>query len=249
MLASSFTVRDGPGESQTKAGYPADAPCNDVLGRIRLYSRSVQCVKSRKIVREGAGQPVVGVLVLRRLRCLANILPRSGVESRTMSVRAPAQGILIAAWLIVGCDGSQIRSSAGAGSPASSPDPEQTLSVEDREILDGAKRKAAELRELRADPSGFVEMGEWNAVDNGLINTYSRATSAELTNLSSFDVRDISGEFIYIDKNGAIMAKVPVSFEGELLAGETKKMKVRARNISGKAEIARLIVTNLTVRE
>ena len=144
------------------------------------------------------------------------------------------------------CDRDSARGVRGAPEV---PSDNQTLSREDREILDAAKRKKAELKDLRAHPNRFIQMEQWNSFDKGIINDYTEVTEVKMTNSSSFDVRDITGEFTYMSKQKEVMATVPIKLEGELRAGETKELKASTRTISGKAHGGTLTVKSVTVRE
>jgi hypothetical protein len=124
------------------------------------------------------------------------------------------------------------------------------ISREDREILDEAKRRKAELQEVRSTPAKYVTMaGGWTNYDKGIINDYSDVTEIVVHNASSFEVSDIEGEFTFRSKSDKVLAKVPVKLIGELRAGETKRLKTVGRTIEGSAAQGTLEVTSVLVHE
>ena len=156
--------------------------------------------------------------------------------------------VLVASAALIGCD------AAGPSAPPSPwptelPAAEQTLSQEDREVLEEAKRRKAELRDLKANPGKYIGMDNWTMYDKGIINDYTQVTAAKLRNSSAFDVVDIEGEFEYRSRSGAVLATVPIKFRGEVRAGEVANLGASARTISGHAAQGNLVVTKLRVRE
>lgn len=124
------------------------------------------------------------------------------------------------------------------------------LTREDRQLLDEVKRAEEARRDLEAHPNRYIQMvGKWNSFDKGIINTYTKVTGAELRNSSEFDVSDIKGEFTYHAGDGSVMATVPIEFEGELRAGETKALEARSQEISGGARGGTLKVTSVRLRK
>jgi hypothetical protein len=127
-------------------------------------------------------------------------------------------------------------------------DPE--LTPADRQLLDNVKRAEEAKKDLEVHPARYITMvGDWQSYDKGIINTYTKVTSAEVRNGSDFDVSDIRGEFTYYAGDGSVMATVPITFEGELRAGETKKLQADSQEISGGASKGELTVKSVRVRK
>jgi hypothetical protein len=123
------------------------------------------------------------------------------------------------------------------------------ISQEDKELLERVKAKEREREQLRTTPARFIQTGQWERFDKGIINTYTRATSVVFTNNSQFDVADIRGKISYLNGQEQEMATVPFKATGELPAGQTLKLNVSAGEISGGASTARIAVESVRVRE
>ena len=121
------------------------------------------------------------------------------------------------------------------------------MSREDKELLDQIKAKEKSKAEFVANPSKFLNAGNWDVYDKGIINSYSRATAIEFTNHSQFDVSDLEGRLTYMDENGHEMATVPFKAEGDVRAGETKKLMVSAGEITGASRHGRILVEKLRI--
>jgi len=121
------------------------------------------------------------------------------------------------------------------------------ISREDRELLDKMKAREQAKAQLAAQPSLFVSGGNPDVVDRGLIDTYTLTRAIEFENSSDFDVADISGKITYKDKGEAEMAIVPFTASGELRAGQTAKLKVKSREITGRAYKAQIHVERLRI--
>lgn len=121
------------------------------------------------------------------------------------------------------------------------------ISHEDRELLDKIKAREKAKAELSAMPSRFLRGGRWESFDKGIFNSYTRATSAEFTNASEFDVSELSGKLTYMDENGAELATVPFSAKGEVRAGQTTKLELTAGEITGSARKATFTVERVRI--
>jgi hypothetical protein len=121
------------------------------------------------------------------------------------------------------------------------------ISQEDRELLAKIKAKEKAKADLVADPSRYVDAGTWDLMDRGFFNSYSRATAVQMKNNSQFDISDIQGKLTYLNGKGEEMATVPFRAEGDLRAGEAKKLKVAAGEITGAAKRARITVESVRV--
>jgi len=122
-----------------------------------------------------------------------------------------------------------------------------TLSTEDRQILDRAKAREKARADLLATPSRFIEGGRWDLYDKGIINSYTRATAVEFTNRTEFDVSEIQGKITYFGEKGEELATVPFTADGNLRAGETKKLNVTAGEVTGRARQGRTVVEKLRI--
>lgn len=121
------------------------------------------------------------------------------------------------------------------------------ISQEDKELLERIKAKEKARAELEATPSQFIESGQWERFDKGIINDYTRATSMYFTNNSQFDVSDIAGKITFLSADGEEMATVPFRAHGEVRAGTTAKLEVTSGEISGAAHKARTVVEKIRI--
>lgn len=143
--------------------------------------------------------------------------------------------------LIANCDSSRAEPKTDAyNEPAA-------VSREDRELLDKIKARERAKAQLEAQPSHFISGGRFDVFDKGIINSYTLTTAIEFKNASEFDVTDIAGKITYQDENGAEMATVPFTANGELRAGQTVKLKVEAGEITGQARKGRTHVERLRI--
>jgi hypothetical protein len=122
-----------------------------------------------------------------------------------------------------------------------------SISKEDKALLDKLKAKEQEKADLLAKPAKYIKGDKWDKMDSGIINTYSKAVAVEFTNTSQFDVSDIEGKITYSNDKGEEMATVPFKAEGDVRAGETKKLKVTAQEITGAAKTGKVVVEKVRV--
>lgn len=140
---------------------------------------------------------------------------------------------------LLACDGDKPQADSRS-EPAA-------VSREDRELLDKIKAREKAKAELSAMPSHFIRSGKWESFDKGIINTYTKATSAEFTNQSEFDVSELEGKLTYMKENGDELATVPFSAKGEVRAGQTTSLKVAAGEITGAARKATFKVERVRI--
>lgn len=140
--------------------------------------------------------------------------------------------------LLVACDGGFVRDP---------PSREPLVSQEDRELIDKIKARERAKAELASTPSRFIRAGQWDNFDSGLFTTYTRATAIEFTNTSGFDVSDIAGQLTYKTKKGAELATVPFTSTGEVRAGQTIKIKIKANEVTGAGATAEILVSSVRI--
>jgi hypothetical protein len=125
-----------------------------------------------------------------------------------------------------------------------------TISQEDKELLERIKAKEKAKADLQVHPSEFLIMGVWDKFDSG-ISAFStrttKATAVEFTNHSDFDVTEIEGHFTYQNGNGEELATVPFTAEGDLPAGETRKLRVSAKEVTGFVMKGRALVEKIRI--
>ena len=122
------------------------------------------------------------------------------------------------------------------------------VSEADRAALEALKAKERERAELSSTPSRYIEAGRATVYDAGIINTYSRVTSIEFKNSSSFDVTDIRGRVALLRSDGSELASVPFVASGELRAGEGKTLAVTSNQVSGGSSRTRAVVESVHIR-
>lgn len=120
-------------------------------------------------------------------------------------------------------------------------------SKEDKALLQRVKEREAAKSQLLQSPSKFIMPGKWDVLDKGIINTYTKATAIEFTNNSTFDVDEITGSIAYMDATEKVMATVPFTATGTIRAGQSVKLPVQAREITGKARKASIRVERVHI--
>ena len=122
------------------------------------------------------------------------------------------------------------------------------MTNDDKALLDEVRTRRAERMQLTAHPGTFIGVsGKWDKVDRGIINDYSQATAITFANTSHFDVSSIVGKLTYLDAHGREVATVPFVADGQVDAGATKKLSVKAGEVTGAAEQLSVIVEHVTV--
>lgn len=136
-------------------------------------------------------------------------------------------------------------SACDAAQPPPAEEPTEKVTREEKVLLEKMKAKEKAKADLMATPSLFIDGGNWDSFDKGIINDYTRATAIEFTNRSEFDVSDIQGKITYASETGTELATVPFTANGEVRAGAKAKLPVDAGEISGKATRARIEVVRV----
>jgi len=102
--------------------------------------------------------------------------------------------------------------------------------------------------ELQSNPSKFLIGGtSVNVFRRSLFTTYSRVTAIEVANIRPFDVTDVAGELTYIRDSGKEVARVPFTAEGNIHAGQTKKLKITVAEFNGYAPQGRILVNKVRI--
>ncbi len=123
------------------------------------------------------------------------------------------------------------------------------VSAEDRALLERLKAKEKAKKELLRVPSRFIGADNYESVNRGLINNYTRADAVTFSNRSQFDVSDIRGKIHYLRSDGSVIAAVPFKASGNLRSGETKRMEITAAEITGRAPKAKLLIEKVRLRQ
>jgi hypothetical protein len=131
--------------------------------------------------------------------------------------------------------------------PTNAKDAPATISQEDKELLERIKAKEKAKADLLAYPSQFLVSGGWDKLDRGFFTSYTKATAVEITHHSGFDVSEIEGHFTYLKDDGQELATVPFTAEGYVPAGETRKLKVSAEEVTGAATKGRATVEKIKI--
>lgn len=122
---------------------------------------------------------------------------------------------------------------------------ESAVSADESEVA--ARR--AERNELSSSPSKYIQSLEVTVLRRGIINTYSRASSARLQNVGHFNVSDMRGIVEYRRIDGSLVGSAPVQIAGTLLAGQTATLALSAGEVTGESDgtHSRVIVQSLTI--
>ncbi|GEM_PF-6869837 len=123
------------------------------------------------------------------------------------------------------------------------------ISEEDRKILEEVKAKEQAKQDILANPSNYIEPGQWSKYDKGIVNRYTQATAIEFTNNSQFYVRNITGNITFFSESGDELGTVPFSATGELAPDETATLEVSSGEITADANKANINVTSVRVSD
>lgn len=122
------------------------------------------------------------------------------------------------------------------------------IEAEQRAVIEAIQAKERLRERLKSDPYEFISGGAFDTYDKGFVNTYTRVTAITFTNSSEFDVTSIKGKITLTGHGGRELATVPFTAEGELHAGETRKLAVSSTDISGGTTSGMTRVESVRVR-
>lgn len=107
----------------------------------------------------------------------------------------------------------------------------------------------AERQELTTSPSKYIQTVLVAIADRGIVNAYSRATTATLTNRSRFNLSDLRGVVEYRNADDALIGSAPIEINGALLAGQTATRPVTAGEVSGRSngQKSRIVVQSAKI--
>jgi septal ring factor EnvC (AmiA/AmiB activator) len=109
----------------------------------------------------------------------------------------------------------------------------------------------AERQELAASPTKYIQTVSVVIYNRGIINSYSKATAATLTNRSHFNLSDLRGTVEYRGADGSLVGSAPVEIQGPLLAGQTAARNLSAGEVTGSSssEQSQIVVQRATILE
>lgn len=160
--------------------------------------------------------------------------------------------VLVTLSLLASCDNNDNSGNNPPPAPTNNetpPPPSNEISEEDRKILEEVKQKEQAKQDILANPSNYIEPGQWTKYDKGIINNYTQATAIKFTNNSQFYVRNITGNITFFSASEDELGTVPFSATGELAPNETADLEVSSGEITGNAEKANIKVTSVRVSD